>query len=744
MTGRTAREGRRAALRATVAVLLAAAAGRAHADSWALRLEGDYLANEGTVVDASGVSTRTRTQALRDDYRLAVSKDLYESLVFSGDGWLQDTHAWAGGVTTTTRSWAGALRLDFGGEVLRGGVTYDRRQTRAGSSQPADATGAVSVASASPTLVYEALGATLNWRPIELAPVSLRLLRSEQYDLERTLRDVRTSSVSLQTQLGTAGALEGSALLGWSELDDRLRGSSIGSWSGQGAVRYGGKFLRDGTYYLNDGLTASVTDTRANGPNAVVATQQFAVAGLALIEAIPATPTQSTLKPLPALVDGDVATAAGVNLGTSAPARGDAANRHLGLQFPDVLRPVNTLYVWVSQPLPPEIVAQFTWTAYRSDDNVTWTPVPLAGPVVFGTFEARFELTIPVTQARYLKVVTTPLPVGATVDPRFADIQVTELQAFDIVPAESVRGSMTAWSNSFSGVLSLPLTASRQLRYDLSLTLGTRGTGGTIGNAWLVANGLGWARPLSPTLSATARLQRADSGATGSGHLAQTTWAAMLAAQPLQTLNGTLGYSGSLTEAPGSRAVSNGVTGLVTANLYEGVDATASAGATAGSFGDRRSYGTQATVSTVVTPASAVSFTGSYGVALATASGGAVAPSRTLSETLSGSATWTPVPALLLSGTLTRLRVSREPARSLGSFQIGYSPLRGGSLIISLNHSEAFESQSQSSSRSSTASLTWRLTPWARLVSTYGVASASAPLGRSDAQSFTAQLVLTL
>ena len=76
----------------------------------------------------------------------------------------------------------------------------------------------------------------------------------------------------------------------------------------------------------------------------------------------------------------------------------------MGAQLADEITSVNTVYVWVDRPLPPEVLAPMTaagaWTAYTSNDNVNWVQVPILGPVLFGTFDNRFEITITETRAR--------------------------------------------------------------------------------------------------------------------------------------------------------------------------------------------------------------------------------------------------------------------------------------------------------------------------------------------------------
>jgi hypothetical protein len=158
--------------------------------------------------------------------------------------------------------------------------------------------------------------------------------------------------------------------------------------------------------------------------------EQLPVAGLSALETPPATASSIALSPTPALVDGDRATSAGPNIGFSRSAAGDVAPRNVGAQFSDALTPVSEVDVWVDRSLPAEVAGALSWAAYRSDDNLAWTPVALAGPATFGAFDNRFVLSIERTQARFLKVVTRPLGAGTALDPRFADVLVTEIQFY--------------------------------------------------------------------------------------------------------------------------------------------------------------------------------------------------------------------------------------------------------------------------------------------------------------------------
>jgi hypothetical protein len=162
---------------------------------------------------------------------------------------------------------------------------------------------------------------------------------------------------------------------------------------------------------------------------ATEASPQLAVAGYSVVEAPPASPRQVTLLANPALVDGDVGASAGIALGYGPAVSGDSAFRDVGADVGG-RAPIHELRVWVDRPLPPEVSGAYGWDAFWSEDNLTWTPIPLAGAVRFGATAARFEIPMFGVQARYVKVVTRPLAAGITTDPRFASVLVTEIQAF--------------------------------------------------------------------------------------------------------------------------------------------------------------------------------------------------------------------------------------------------------------------------------------------------------------------------
>jgi uncharacterized protein (TIGR03382 family) len=158
-----------------------------------------------------------------------------------------------------------------------------------------------------------------------------------------------------------------------------------------------------------------------------VETRQPPVGGLYALETPPATATSIGLAPAPALVDGDRSTNAGIDLGFGRSVAGDTTPRHVGGQLANALTPVDRISVWVDRALPADVAGAYAWTVYGSDDNVLWTPVALGGPASFDALDDRFEIPIVRTAARYLNVVTRPLPTGVTVDARYSEVLVTEV-----------------------------------------------------------------------------------------------------------------------------------------------------------------------------------------------------------------------------------------------------------------------------------------------------------------------------
>lgn len=155
------------------------------------------------------------------------------------------------------------------------------------------------------------------------------------------------------------------------------------------------------------------------GPKAPVGSGTPA-AGLSIVDELPDTLEKVTLGPNPALIDGDTSASASLDIGYAPALAGDSRPREAGIQL-SAATEVNLLRAWTDRPLPPAVFAGYGWSVLRSDDNnLSWTPVPLISAVLGGA-SSFADVQVASTSARYLKVVTRPLPASVTSDARHAE-----------------------------------------------------------------------------------------------------------------------------------------------------------------------------------------------------------------------------------------------------------------------------------------------------------------------------------
>jgi hypothetical protein len=303
----------------------------------------------------------------------------------------------------------------------------------------------------SPTLVNQAYGVYAGWTPAGLPLLNLRVGWNENFDAARSFQDTLTNEIIFNASYLEVKDLALRYTLRWSIGNDRINAVKTTDLNQGAQVTWAGSFLeRRLSTSVNYTVGYRVGTVESSG-SGTVAVQQFPVGGLSLVETFPSIPSLSTLLPNPALIDGDVLGSAGIDIGFGPTLAGDQNFRDVGLVFANVTTDVNALRLWVDRQLPPAVVSTYSFTAWASDDNLSWTQLPITGAVTFGVFENRFEIPIPRTQARYLKVVTRPLTTAVTTDPQYAAILVTELQSFLVVPAGDAPLKSEQWGGNFNG-----------------------------------------------------------------------------------------------------------------------------------------------------------------------------------------------------------------------------------------------------------------------------------------------------
>ncbi|WP_242343195.1 hypothetical protein [Anaeromyxobacter terrae] len=727
--------------RAALALLLGLWATGARGDGWSAVIEEQYTRTETKVTDQGAEARTSSADVVLQRYRLGADKTIFPYLTLAGGGQFEDTQTWQGGFgsndTTDSRLASIFGRLNVGGPTLNGRGSYDRRQEWSRT-----------LTLHSPSLISETLAFDSSWRPLDLPLITFGASRQNSFDSDRVGQD-QTNDVFLLTAAYKASkALRVAYSARYDDSEDRIHGAERTAVGQSGRITYDDRwFDRRTLVHLNYDVQSTFANTTVRDAGAEIPVAQVPLAGLSLVETFP-TPETATLVPNPALVDGNTTAGAALNIGFSPRAKGDANAREMGVELPIVpATPVNTIRLWVNQPLPQLVVSAFRFSVYESDDNEHWTPVALIGPVVFGVFENRFELRIQETTARYVKVVTPPLDPAVTPDPKYADIFVTELQFFQTVAAESVRGRSSALLNSVSASARTVLLQSPNVAHDFSLQLArsdTRSPGRDVGETRLaLANGLSLAHKLAQPLVLNARIARQDffAKATHSGIL---NWSAGLGYTPFQTMSHSLNYSGSWRQGTTGSALTNSLSLFSRAELYRGVSVSGDGGYTLSFLeGGRLSSGVRTGAALGLRPHRTFQLSGGYRLSRTSTSGGGMPSSRSTQEQVEGGASYSPTEALYASASVTRIIRGARPT-TLAGLGVGWSPLQGGDLTLNATYSRTLDTSADAVTQFISPSARWTIRPGTFLDLAYVISDSSAAAQESNARLLTANLTVTL
>jgi hypothetical protein len=730
-------------LRALVAIAtlgLATWTGVAHAQGLTGLVDASYVNSHLTVTDPTGRTTDYSSSYFPQKYRLSYDQQFFPFLGLNATGLYQ----WTPGTSTTggvesetnTNLWNVYARAIIGPPVLNVSPYYLRRQEY-------NVNRVVGVPGpATPTLISQAFGAYAGWNPFGLPTLGFQFSRTENYDSLRVSQDLTTDEAQVTANYLEIQNLSLRGFFRYVNQRDAIQALDTTDLSTGGQVQWSGAFadrrITTSVIY-NLGYRATTVNSSGDG---LVSVQQFPSGGLSLVEVFPSVPSRNTLGPNPALIDGDTATSAGIDIGFSPVLVGDNNFRDLGVRFPAPTTEVNAIQVWVDRPLPPEVSVAYRWTAWKSEDNIDWTEIPVTGPVVFATFNNRFEIPIPRTRATYLKVVTRPLQPAVTVDRQFADIFVTEVQTFLVVPAAEAPRHLDQTTGNFNGNLHVLLERDWNLSYDFAAYLSHRLSFEP--DFWSVLNALSAGRQLTRVWAVGARIDRTDSGRQGL-HEAVNRMSAQVTAEPIPGLGGALMYSGQVSQFTAGNVMSNGLTLLGHADPYDGVTLMASATYTIArdSLG-RITNGTTALVGATVTPVRALVVTGSWSLQTSHISGGGLPSRDDRQGVLVGSVSFTPVSAFFFSAGLTRNSQEGLAPQNLANLAASFSPFPQGQLLLSFSYNESLDSGSEMRARFYGPSLRWNIRPGTYLNASYTWNDSAQPALATQGTSFFTQLVVSL
>lgn len=704
------------------------------------QLNPSWTSSRLRTTDEIGHFVDSESTVVTQRYRLTLDRTLFPLVVLGAGGNLEWTNGWS--VTDRrwteleARRWNGYGRMRMGGPFLNGALDYGYRRDEAESR-------AGGVTASAPDLVRQSAAASVAWHPEDLPALDLRAARSTTRDSPRQGIDQTSDEAVLGLRYEPSERLDLRYTGRYATVLDALNDVRASELTNTLFSSWNDTFLAGRvSAYANYTVTTRHAEVTARGPGGVVETQQLPApgGGLSKVEVFPDTPDRVTLSPNPELVDGNVTSPAGLNLGFAAGAGAVVQPRDLGAAFPNVVTNVNAIYVYVDEQLPLDLAATFSWDAYRSDDNVTWTLVAAGAPATFDSILNRFEIPIPQTAARYLKVVTRPLDDAVTADPRFAEIFVTELQFFLVVPASEARGRSFSLGGNASGTLKAVLLRDPNLVYDLSVFLNHTDAPVTV--AYSITNGLSILKRLARSVSVSGRVERTDSDA-GEAHEGVNRWSATVAWDPLPTLGGGANYTGQVLQREEGIAVSNSGALFAHADLYQGLSTNAALGfGVAEDVEGVRTESASANASVSIVPNRIVSLalTGSY--SRSEQSGGGK-PARSDDRALvEASLSLSPFPTLALAASVIEF-FEHGRSSTAGSFSAAYSPFQGGDLQLRYNYSETLDTALESRNRSHGPGARWNIRSGWYLDGAASWSRTTTPAQTADSAALFANLLIT-
>ena len=704
----------------------------AGADLFSGYCELDYNRLSAKTSDVTGNDTMTKSDGFTQKYSLMLNKNIFPLLTLRAGYLFESDQSW---LTTNDRDSRSRITtslpsvdLTLGTPLLNGGIGYFRREESiSGAGVPAS------------SLFSEDYHGTFSWRPEGLPALSLNVERSNIFDDRRVSQD----STNDRATIGVTYQLKGVDLKytgSYNDHSDRLQDLEVVQTTHAARATYGGQFLDERvSLYSSYNVSDQTTITTGKGAGFV----DFQLTPFAGLFALNATPDLGGLDPLPALIDNDVRTGSGVNLGTTT--QPVPLLRNLGI---DLLSPtrVNRLLVWLDRRPDPKIVPLLSWDVYTSADNLLWTratAVPLTG-LGLDPVENRVELKFAPVTARYIKVVVAPLKQedvqllnipGLTFP---LDMFVTEVQAFEEKPAAEVQGKTGVIANILNLDLKVRLLDTPSLYYDSSFYLASVAPHGFL--KWTLANALLADQRFSDLVSASARVAREDSEEP-QGHRSAYVYSATLRVTPLQTLSHTLAYSGRIDSFQGKTSDTNALYLNNTAELYRGVNVSLNGGASAATNQTGEQIRTYSLIGSLnLAPRSNLSLNLNYNLSQTDLSGGDAGRSSATTRRGDMGVAYRPFPTLYLVASLGMLEQTLRKNDLVQNYGVNWSPFPDGTLQFNVGYQENIRTIGAERSRLFSPSLTWKVTNRATLDLAFPLLRTSSTFGRSSSETFSAML----
>ncbi|MEJ2155197.1 MAG: hypothetical protein P8X96_07660 [Desulfobacteraceae bacterium] len=438
----------------------------------------------------------------------------------------------------------------------------------------------------------------------------------------------------------------------------------------------------------------------------------------------------------PALIDGDVAASAGLDLGLG----GDETNlTNIGLDFGFSVD-VNILRIWVDRRLSAQVANSFSWSIYTSPDNLdtsTWTLLTTVAPANFGIFENRFEITFPRVNTRYIKVVVRPLLPAVAGAAAFPNIFVTEMEALNSQSGVPVTSKTTSINHNFNFNLRGRITKKTTVGYNLYYNLRTEDPLDLERDQ--MTNGVYLNHVFNPIFSANASFQHTDETDIDEESV-DDIYNASLRAAWLRTLSQVLTYSSRSSSDDSGDALQNAVILRTNAILYQGWDVFVDIG-----YGwDEIADGTESTNQNIkggtnITPFNQLTFNVNYSYKETEQQD--VQGDSQVETQVDFQGFYVPFPNLSI---FAKISIVDKAAASdtLQNYSINWSPFDQGDLQLFFIYSEVLRSESEQTERTFGPSAKWTITRNLALDLSYTKSTTENVVLKTDTESFSAEFKL--
>jgi hypothetical protein len=689
-------------------------------------LEYDYSFFDSKTSDVFGNKTETKSHNHYPRFTLNIDTKIYPNLrLHAGgvaeanisDGEIDDIDA----KTTVTR-FRPYIDLTLQTPLYTAGMGYVRREEK---TKVEDAR--------SVTLVNEEYNGILEWRPDGFPSSKLYLKRTNRFDGREQFRDTKEDFLELISKYTYKG-LNLNYRGTYTHTADDITDLDTKQQLHNGRITYTDAYFdKRVSLQTNYDVTYQQTKTDAKG-GGTVQFPLFPFAGLFSIDPTPGDSTDIPMVPNPALIDGDLVTSSGIDIGL--PAIGDPTDpRNIGLDMLNVTE-INQLLVWIDRDLSasPAIANSFSWQIWTSSDNLTWTLFTTISPAPFGPFENRFELNFLNVSTRYIKIVVSPLSSAVPGAAAFPDIFITEVQTFVNRPAEDVEGKVSNTTHIYNldvrtRILDVPL-----LFYELNYFLNRLEPSSE--QRYDLSNALSVNHRLSRTLVGSARVGVENGEERDEKRLAYV-YNASLIADPLRTLHNSLVLSGR-NEKIGGRPNDNYSAFLYnTAQLYNGIDLNLNGGV---------SYRKQETeektrdyiidVGLNIVPHRTVVFVLNYSDRITERWGGEREDGSTYTRILDMSINYTPFRTLNLFASWELIAERDQDTETTQNYALNWSPFQDGTLQFNFAYDENLRSEDHLKERMLTPSIRWNITRRSYVDISYQITRIKSDLQETDSKFF--------